>query len=407
MIKKADFPILNRYVNDEALIYLDNAATTQRPKVVIDRLKHFYEFENANVHRGVHRLAYEATRAYEGARDSIKDFLHAQAREEIIFTKGTTQGINWLASRLGPFCLKEGDEILLSPLEHHSNLIPWQICAKNSSCKLKFLPDVVDRPYMAEEFAAAISDRTKIVAIQHISNVLGIEQDIQKLCEIAHQKGAIVVVDGAQAVPHINVNVQTLDVDFYCFSAHKVYGPTGIGVLYGKRNYLEIMEPIEYGGEMITLVEREDAYWASLPYKFEGGTPNIAGAIGLEAAINWLKDQGDFSQLQRHEQALTQRALAGLQEISGITIYGPKNKARHGVISFNFEGIHPHDLATALDQLGIASRAGHHCCQVLMRVLGVPATLRISFAAYNTLSEVEIFIEAIEEIKEYFSHGSI
>ncbi|AMB93350.1 aminotransferase class V-fold PLP-dependent enzyme [Aerococcus sanguinicola] len=403
-----DFPILNQRVNDEDLVYLDNAATTQKPQAVIDALEAYYLHDNANIHRGVHTLANRATEAYERTRDKVQAFINAAQREEIIFTKGTTQGLNWIARSFADKVLEAGDEILISPIEHHSNLIPWQEAAKRNQAKLRYLEMNQEGVWTAEDLKEAISDRTKILAISHVSNVLGSAQDIQALAQVIHDNQGYIVVDGAQGAAHLPVDVQALDCDFYCFSAHKVYGPTGVGVLYGKRELLEDMEPLEYGGEMITLVQRESSTWAELPYKFEGGTQNIAGVVAFSAALDWIESVGGMAAIADHEKELTRYAMAALADYEAVAIYGSADPDHHhGVISFNLAGVHPHDLATGLDQLGVAVRAGHHCAQVLMRELCQGATARASFAYYNTKADVDRLVSALKEVEEFFTDGFI
>lgn len=403
-----DFPILKQKVNDEDLIYLDNAATTQKPQAVIDALQAYYLHDNANIHRGVHSLANRATAAYERTRDKVQAFINAGQREEIIFTKGTTQGLNWIARSFADRILEPGDEILISPIEHHSNLIPWQEAAKRNQAKLRYLDMNQEGIWTAEDLKQTISERTKILAISHVSNVLGSAQDIQALAQVVHANQGYIVVDGAQGAAHLPVDVQALDCDFYCFSAHKVYGPTGVGVLYGKRDLLDQMEPLEYGGEMITLVQREDSSWADLPYKFEGGTQNIAGVVAFAAALDWIDRIGGMAAIADHERELTRYAMAALADYEAVTIYGSTNPDHHhGVISFNLAGVHPHDLATGLDQLGVAVRAGHHCAQVLMRELCLGATARASFAYYNTKDDVDRLVSALKEVEEFFTNGFI
>ncbi|MGM7557564.1 aminotransferase class V-fold PLP-dependent enzyme [Aerococcus christensenii] len=398
---KASFPILQNPINGQRLVYLDNAATTQKPKEVLEAILSYYKQDNANTYRGVYTLAAIATEAYEEARNKVQDFIHAE-NGEVVFTKGTTQGLNWVADRFLEKVLKAGDEILISPLEHHSNLLPWQQMAKKRGYLLKYLPMKADGKWSKEDVQAALSKKTKILAIAHVSNVLGSIQDLKELADVIHSNSGYLVVDGAQAVAHLPIDVKQMGCDFYCFSGHKMYGPTGIGVLYGKRELLEEMEPAEYGGEMITSVSKYDAKWAELPLKWEAGTQNIAGAIGLGQAIDWIKEQ-DLSCIHSKEQQLISSALKGLQEIPSVTVYGPKTaKNRCGVISFNLEGVHPHDLATGLDQYGIAIRAGHHCAQPLMKELGITASARISFAVYNTEEDVQIFLQAIKELRKFF-----
>ena len=398
---KASFPILQNPINGQRLVYLDNAATTQKPKEVLEAILSYYKQDNANTYRGVYTLAAIATEAYEEARNKVQDFIHAE-NGEVVFTKGTTQGLNWVADRFLEKVLKAGDEILISPLEHHSNLLPWQQMAKKRGYLLKYLPMKADGKWSKEDVQAALSKKTKILAIAHVSNVLGSIQDLKELADVIHSNSGYLVVDGAQAVAHLPIDVKQMECDFYCFSGHKMYGPTGIGVLYGKRELLEEMEPAEYGGEMITSVSKYDAKWAELPLKWEAGTQNIAGAIGLGRAIDWIKEQ-DLSCIHSKEQQLISSALKGLQEIPSVTVYGPKTaKNRCGVISFNLEGVHPHDLATGLDQYGIAIRAGHHCAQPLMKELGITASARISFAVYNTEEDVQIFLQAMKELRNFF-----
>jgi cysteine desulfurase/selenocysteine lyase len=406
-ILRQDFPILFQQVNDEALVYLDNAATTQKPKAVLEQLNAYYEQDNANVHRGVHTLAERATKSYEQAREKARAFIHAKETAEVLFTRGTTTGLNWVAQSYGELAVEAGDEIVISYMEHHSNVIPWQQLAKRKGAVLKYI-ELTEEGFLDLNSARQqITDRTKIVSIAHVSNVLGVINPIKELAEIAHQHGAVMVVDGAQAIPHMPVDVQALDADFYAFSGHKMCGPTGIGVLYGKRSLLEKMNPIEFGGEMIDFVHLQDSTWKELPWKFEAGTPNIAGAIALGAAIDYLSEIG-LEAIHRHEAELVQYVLPKLQAIEGLTIYGPQNPADHtGVIAFNFEGLHPHDVATALDMEGVAVRAGHHCAQPLLTYLNVAATARASFYLYNTKEDADRLVEALLATKEFFQHGTL
>lgn len=402
---KKDFPILEQQVNDEPLVYLDNAATTQKPTVVLNALQNYYETSNANVHRGVHTLAERATTQYEAVREKVREFIHAEETAEIIFTRGTTTSLNWVARSYGEASISEGDEIVLSYMEHHSNWIPWQQLAKKTGAVLKIIPLLESGELDMAAAEELIGEKTKIVAISHCSNVLGIINPVAELAELAHKFGAVLVVDGAQAVPHMPVDVQMLGADFYAFSGHKMLGPTGIGVLYGKRHLLEQMEPVEFGGEMIELVEDEDSTWKELPWKFEAGTPNIAGVIGLSAAIDYLSTIG-MDNVYAMEQELIVYLWTKLEKINGITLYGSKNPGvRTGVVAFNLNGIHPHDVATALDMEGIAVRAGTHCAQPLMRQLNVHSTVRASFYVYNTREDVDKFVKAIQEVKEFFQHG--
>ena len=402
---KKDFPILFQEINDEPLVYLDNAATSQKPQQVLDALNTYYQRDNANVHRGVHTLAERATAKYEMARQKVKTFINAKETAEVLFTRGTTTSLNWVAKSFGEANVNEGDEIVISYMEHHSNIIPWQQLAKKQKATLRYIELTPTGELDLASAKKLITAKTKIVAIAHVSNVLGVVNPIAELTEIAHQVGAVMVVDGAQSVPHMAVDVQQLDVDFYAFSGHKMLAPTGIGVLYGKRSLLEKMEPIEFGGEMIDFVYLEDSTWKELPWKFEAGTPNIAGAIGLGAAIDYLTELG-MEDIHHYEQELVAYVLPKLQEIPGITIYGPTDPAkRTGVITFNLEGVHPHDLATAMDMEGVAVRAGHHCAQPLMNYLEVNSTARASFYFYNTKSDADTFIKALLATKEFFTNG--
>ena len=404
---KRDFPILFQEVNDEPLIYLDNAATTQKPKQVLDAVKNYYEQDNANVHRGVHTLAERATRSYEEARETVRAFIHATSTKEVIFTRGTTTSLNWVAQSLGDLVIKEGDEIYISPVEHHSNIIPWQQLAKRKGAVLRYLPLQNDGVIDVEASKEMLTEKAKIIAVCHASNVLGTINPVKELADLIHAKGGYLVVDGAQSAPHMSVNVEELHADFYAFSGHKMLAPTGIGVLYGKQELLEKMEPVEFGGEMIDFVYDQDSTWKELPWKFEAGTPNISGAIGLAAAIDYLEEQG-MDAIEQQEHDLIAYLLPKLQEIEGITIYGPKNPAqRTGIITFNIEGVHPHDVATGFDMEGIAIRAGHHCAQPLMRYLDVQSTARASFYLYNTIEEADQFVHSLKNVKEFFTNGFI
>ncbi|EOH98073.1 cysteine desulfurase [Enterococcus pallens] len=404
---REDFPILFQEVNDEPLVYLDNAATTQKPKQVLDAMRYYYENDNANVHRGVHTLAERATAKYEGAREKARAFINARETAEVLFTRGTTTGLNWLSRSYGDAFVNEGDEIVISFMEHHSNIIPWQQLAKRKGAKLRYLSmdeyGVID----LGEAQQVINERTAIVSVAQVSNVLGVVNPISQLTELAHENGAIMIVDGAQSTPHMKVDVQALDCDFFAFSGHKMCGPTGIGVLYGKRTLLEQMEPVEFGGEMIDFVNLYDSTWKELPWKFEAGTPNIAGAIALGSAIDYLTAIG-MDNIHQYEQELVDYVLPKLQAIEGLTVYGPQDAESHtGVLSFNLEGVHPHDLATALDMEGVAVRAGHHCAQPLMKYLNLPATARASFYFYNTKADADRLIFALEATKEFFKNGAI
>ncbi|EGQ0397882.1 cysteine desulfurase [Staphylococcus pseudintermedius] len=398
-----DFPILEQQVNGKRLAYLDSTATSQKPKQVIDALSDYYERYNSNVHRGVHTLGSLATDGYEGARETVRRFIHAKYFEEIIFTRGTTAAINMIAHSYGDANVGEGDEIVVTQMEHHANLVPWQQLAKRQGATLKFIPMAEDGTITLEAVRETVSERTKIVAIAHVSNVLGTINDIKAIAEITHEHGAIISVDGAQSVPHMKVDVQDLNVDFYSFSGHKMLGPTGIGVLYGKREHLNQMEPTEFGGDMIDFVDLYDSTWTDLPTKFEAGTPLIAQAIGLQAAIEYIESIG-FDAIHEHEQALTTYAYEQMSQIEGIDIYGPSKDKRAGIITFNLKDVHPHDVATALDTEGVAVRAGHHCAQPLMKWLNVSSTARASFYIYNTKEDIDQLVEGLKQTKEFFSY---
>ncbi|MEO1782904.1 cysteine desulfurase [Enterococcus diestrammenae] len=404
---RRDFPILDQIVNDEPLVYLDNAATTQKPEAVLQTLMDYYHHDNANVHRGVHTLAERATQAYEAAREKVRQFIHAKETAEILFTRGTTTSLNWVARSFGDAFVEEGDEIVISYMEHHANIIPWQQLAQAKKAKLIYI-DVTPEGFLdMADAQRKIGPKTKIVAIAHVSNVLGGINPIEELIALAHAHDAVMVVDGAQAVPHMPVDVQALDCDFYAFSGHKMCGPTGIGVLYGKRQWLEQMEPVEFGGEMIDFVNLYDSTWKELPWKFEAGTPNIAGAIALGRAIDYLNAIG-MPSIHEYEQELVAYILPKLQAIEGVTIYGPQDPAKHtGVMAFNLDGLHPHDVATALDMEGVAVRAGHHCAQPLLNYLQVPATARASFYFYNTKDDADRLVDAILATKEFFQYGAL
>lgn len=403
---RADFPVLNQIVNDEPLIYLDNAATTQKPQAVLDVLNHYYLQDNANVHRGVHTLAERATDEFEAARKKVQQFIHANSNKEIVFTKGTTDSLNIIAQSYGEF-IQAGDEIVISKMEHHANLIPWQQLAKRKQAVLRYIPLTADGHLDVQAAKTIINEKTAIVALAQVSNVLGTVNPVKEIAQLAHQHQAIMVVDGAQAVAHMPVDVQDLDCDFYCFSGHKMCGPTGIGVLYGKQTLLEKMEPVAFGGEMIDFVDLYESTWTDLPWKFEPGTPNIASAIGLGAAIDYLEKIG-MQTIHEYEQAIVAELLPKLQQIDGLTIYGPQNPAEHtAVIAFNLDHLHPHDVASALDMQGIAVRAGHHCAQPLIKELGCFATARASFYFYNTKEEADQLVAAILATKEFFANGAI
>ncbi|MDO5360537.1 MAG: cysteine desulfurase, partial [Jeotgalicoccus sp.] len=375
---RQDFPILDEQVNGKDLIYLDTSATSQTPLKVIEAMNDYYREYNSNVHRGVHTLGTKATDAYEKARMKVRSFINAKRFEEIVYTRGTTAAINLVARSFGELVIESGDEIIVNEMEHHANIVPWQQLAKRKGAELVFIPLEEDGTIALDSVKAAMSDKTKIVAITHVSNVLGTINDIKAIAEIAHAHNAYISVDGAQAVPHMAVDVQDLDVDFYAFSGHKMLGPTGIGILYGKAELLDKMEPIEYGGDMIDYVYKTESTWTDLPVKFEAGTPMIAEAVGLNAAIDYINELG-IDNIYQHEKELVAYAYDKMSKIEGIEIYGPGKDKRAGLITFNLQGVHPHDLATALDSEGIAVRAGHHCAQPLMKWCKASSTARASF----------------------------
>ncbi|WP_144615271.1 cysteine desulfurase SufS [Bacillus cereus] len=398
---RKQFPILDQKVNGKQLVYFDSAATSQKPIQVIETLERYYKEYNSNVHRGVHTLGTKATDAYEGAREKVRKFINAKSMEEIIFTRGTTTALNTVAASYGLENVKESDEIVISYMEHHSNIIPWQQVAKKTGATLKYLPLQPDGTISLEDVRQTVTPNTKIVSIMQVSNVLGTINPVKEIGAIAHENGAIMVIDGAQSTPHMKVDVQDLNCDFYALSAHKMCGPTGIGVLYGKKELLNNMEPIEFGGEMIDFVDLQESTWKELPWKFEAGTPIIGNAIGLGAAIDFLEEIG-LDNIEKHEHELAQYALERLSEVDGVTIYGPKHRA--GLVTFNIEDVHPHDVATVLDVEGIAVRAGHHCAQPLMKWLKASSTARASFYLYNTKEEIDTFVESLIKTKEYFTN---
>ena len=399
-VLRKDFSILDQIVNDEPLVYLDNAATTQKPTQVLEAIAAYYAKDNANVHRGVHTLAERATAAYEAARERVRSFIHAASTKEVLFTRGTTTGLNWVA-RYAESVLQPGDEVLISVMEHHSNIIPWQEACKKTGARLIYAY-LKDGMLDLADFRSKLTEKTRFVALAHVSNVLGVVNPIKEIAELVHQANALLVVDGAQSVPHMKIDVQDLDVDFFAFSGHKMLGPTGIGVLYGKEELLEQMSPVEFGGEMIDFVYEQEATWKELPWKFEAGTPNIAGAIGLAVAIDYL-DKIGMETVHQYEQELIAYVFPKLQAVEGLTIYGSEDLTqRSGVISFNLAGLHPHDVATALDYEGVAVRAGHHCAQPLLSYLGVSATVRASFYLYNTKADCDKLVEALQKTKEFF-----
>ncbi|MCY8515313.1 cysteine desulfurase SufS [Bacillus atrophaeus] len=398
---REQFPILHQQVNGHDLVYLDSAATSQKPRAVIEAVDQYYNHYNSNVHRGVHTLGTKATDGYEGAREKVRKFINASSMQEIIFTKGTTTSLNMVALSYARANLKQGDEIVITYMEHHANIIPWQQAAKATGATLKYIPLQEDGTLSLEDVKQTVTSNTKIVAVSHVSNVLGTINPIKEIAKIAHDNGAIIVVDGAQSTPHLKIDVQDLDCDFFALSSHKMCGPTGIGVLYGKKALLENMEPAEFGGEMIDFVGLYESTWKELPWKFEAGTPIIAGAIGLGAAIDFLEEIG-LDEISRHEHKLASYALERFRQLDGVTVYGPEERA--GLVTFNLEDVHPHDVATVLDSEGIAVRAGHHCAQPLMKWLDVSATARASFYLYNTEEEIDKLAEALQKTKEYFTN---
>lgn len=398
---RQDFLILDQIVNDEPLVYLDNAATTQKPRQVLDALNDYYHTTNANVHRGVHTLAERATAAYEASREKVRSFINAKSTKEVLFTRGTTTGLNWVA-KFAEEILQEGDEVLISIMEHHSNIIPWQEACRKTGAKLVYAY-IKDGALDVDDLRSKLSPKTKFVSLAHVSNVLGAIAPVKEIAELAHGVGAYMVVDGAQSAPHMAIDVQDLDCDFYTLSGHKMLAPTGIGVLYGKEEILNQMSPVEFGGEMIDFVYEQEATWKELPWKFEAGTPNIAGAIALGAALDYLTELG-MDQIHAYEQELVNYVLPKLQAIEGLTVYGPQDPSQHaGVIAFNIDGLHPHDVATALDYEGVAVRAGHHCAQPLINHLGISSAARASFYIYNTKADCDKLVDAILKTKEFFN----
>ncbi|MBP9848692.1 MAG: cysteine desulfurase [Flavobacterium sp.] len=397
---RADFPILSQKVNGKPLVYFDNGATSQKPQVVIDAISKYYSEINANIHRGVHTLSQLATDAYEVSRNTIQNHLNAKHNREIIFTSGTTFGINLVANGFASL-LKAGDEVMVSALEHHSNIVPWQFLCEKTGAKLVVIPMNEKGELILSEFDKLLSEKTKIVTVNHISNALGTVNPIEYIIKKAHEVGAAVLIDGAQATPHLRPNVQALDCDFYVFSGHKVCGPTGVGILYGKEEWLRKLPPYQGGGEMIAEVTFEKTTYADLPHKFEAGTPNIEGGIVLGTAIDYMNAIG-FDNIAVYEQELLEYGTKRLQEIEGLTIFGT-SESKASVISFNIEGIHPYDIGTIIDKLGIAVRTGHHCAQPIMNFFNIPGTIRASFAFYNTKEEIDIFVEAVKKAQMMLS----
>lgn len=398
-MNRKDFPILKTKVHGKPLVYLDNASTSQKPKIVLEALEEYYTRYNSNIHRGLHKLSELATAEYEKARETVAKFIGAEY-EEVVFTRNTTESLNILAYLLLPQ-LQQRDEIILTPMEHHSNLVPWITLARKYKLTVRYIPLLPDGTLDLETYKHMLTHKTKIVSITHASNVLGTVNPVEEMTKIAHQHDALVIVDGAQSVPHMPIDVKKIDCDFLAFSSHKMLGPTGIGVLYGKKKHLENMEPFLYGGGMINEVTYEHATWAELPWKFEAGTPNIADAIAFSEAILYLRKMG-MKNIKEHEQTLTRYALQKLNQIEGLTTYGPSAEKRIGVVSFNLEEIHPHDVATLLDKQGIAIRAGHHCTMPLHKSLGIQSSCRASFYLYNTKEEIDYLCDALEKVKKVF-----
>lgn len=392
---RSEFPILERKVKGKPLVYFDNAATSQKPTQVIDAIAHYYSHYNANIHRGLHTLADEATAAFEASRMAVQQFIQATHHEEIIFTKGTTESINLIANAWGNAFLQAGDEIIISSLEHHANIVPWQMIAERKGAQIKVIPIDANGIIDVDAFKNLLSSKTKMVSIVHASNALGIINPVKEIIQLAHQHGALAMIDGAQSAVHLDINVQELDCDFFAFSGHKIYGPTGIGILYGKKELLESIPPYQGGGEMIKEVTFEKTTYNELPFKFEAGTPNIADAIALKYAIDFINRIGKAS-IRQHEEELLKYATHQLKQIPGLHIKGDVAQ-KVSVISFVMEGIHPQDLAVLLDNQGIAVRTGNHCAQPLMQCLGVVGTTRVSFAAYNTIEEIDILIAALNK----------
>ena len=399
---REDFPILKRQVNGKQLVYLDNAATSQKPKAVIEAIDNYYLHYNANIHRGIHKLAEEATLAHEEAREKVARFINARHTEEVVFVRNATEAINLVAYTWGRANIAKGDKIVLTIMEHHSNIVPWQMLAREKNAEIEFIKIDENGLLRQDEIHGLIDERTKLVGVTHASNVLGTINQVKEIVKIAHKFGAQILVDAAQSVPHMRVDVRDIDSDFLVFSAHKMLGPTGIGVLHGKRESLEYMPPFLGGGEMIREVHTTGSSWKELPYKYEAGTPNIAGAVGFKAAIEYLNKIG-MQNVRDHEREITSYALSKMSSVRDLTVYGPKSSdERVGVVSFNLGNIHAHDLASILDEEGVAVRSGHHCAQPLMEYLNVPAMARASFYVYNTKEEVDVLINALEKARKLF-----
>jgi cysteine desulfurase / selenocysteine lyase len=397
---RKDFPILKQKIHGKPLVYLDNGATSQKPQIVIDTLNRYYAAENSNIHRGVHFLSERATAAYETARHKIKRFINARSEQEIIFVRGTTEAINLVAQSYGRTFLKRGDEIIVSAMEHHSNIVPWQMLCEQIGARLRVIPINHDGEIVFDEYRRLLSEKTKFISVTHVSNALGTIVPVKDIVRLARERHVPVFLDGAQAVPHLKVDIQDLDCDFYAFSGHKLFGPTGVGVLYGRAELLDAMPPYQGGGDMISLVTFEKTHYNTLPYKFEAGTPHIAGGIGLAAAIDYL-DGLDWKQVAAHEHDLLAYATTALSRIEELRIIGTA-KEKASVISFVFDHVHAHDVGTILDQEGVAVRAGHHCAMPVMQRFGVPATTRASFALYNTREEVDVLVRGIHRALQVF-----
>jgi len=393
---REQFPILKITANGKPLVYFDNGATTQKPQCVIDRIVRYYTEENSNIHRGTHYLSELSTEAFEHSRDTVAKFINARKREEIVFTKGTTDSINLVADTFSSKYLAEGDEVIVTQLEHHSNIVPWQIACEKKGAVLKVLPITEKGDLMVEKLPELMTDRTRIIAVAHVSNVLGTINPVKDIVAIAHSRGIPVLVDGAQGIPHVKVDVQEFDCDFYCFSGHKMYAPMGVGVLYGKEKWLNDLPPYQGGGEMIGTVTFARTTYNDLPYKFEAGTPNVEAVLGLETAIDFMDNIG-YDAIMRHENELLKYCTEELKKTDGVRIYG-ESEFKSGVISFLINGIHPFDVGTLLDKIsGVAVRTGHHCAEPLMDFYGIPGTVRASFAVYNTLEEVDVFISGLKK----------
>lgn len=399
---RKDFPILQREVHGKPLVYLDNAATTQKPRAVIEAISRYYELENSNIHRGVHFLSEQASRHYEESRSKVRRFLNAAHDQEIIFVRGATEGINLVAQSFGRKFIKSGDEIILTEMEHHSNIVPWQILSEQVGARLRIVPINNEGELLLNEYEKLLNERTRLVSVAHVSNALGTINPIRQMIEMAHQWNVPVLVDGAQAVAHMKVDVRELGCDFYVFSGHKLYGPTGIGALYGKAEYLEAMPPYQGGGDMIRSVSFEKTLYNDIPYRFEAGTPHIAGAIGLGAAIDYVSGIG-LDNIRVYEDELFHHATDLLSCIKDLRIIGTA-KEKAAVISFVMEGVHPHDIGTVLDHEGVAIRTGHHCAQPVMKHFGIPASARVSMAFYNTRSELEVLARAVHKLRKMFLH---